>query len=99
MAPLKAPGPDGFNARFFQKNRDVGGLEVCKAILHSLNYGVIDSELNSTFLALIPKTKNPTCVTLFRPISLFNVLYKIISKVQFCHTSSPKLRVLLSRGD
>lgn len=50
--------------------------EVCKAILDCLNSGVMNCELNSTFLALIPKNKNP-----IRPISLCNVLYKIISKV------------------
>jgi hypothetical protein len=81
MAPLKAPGPDGFNAGFFQKHWDIVGPEVCKAILYSLNNGVLDNDLNSTYIALIPKIKNPTCVTEFRPISLCNVLYKIISKV------------------
>ena len=59
MSPLKAPEPDSFNADFFQKNWDFVGLEVCKAILHSLNHAVIDCELNYMFLALISKTKNP----------------------------------------
>jgi hypothetical protein len=81
MAPLKAPGPDGFNAGFFQKHWDIVGPEVCKAILYSLNNATMDRDLNSTFIALIPKLNNPSCVTDFRPISLCNVTYKIISKV------------------
>ena len=81
MSPFKTPGPDGFNVDFFQKNWDMVSNEVCKTILHSLNNAVIGTDLNSTFIALIPKTKNPMSVTNYRPISLCNVLYKIISKV------------------
>jgi hypothetical protein len=57
------------------------GLEVCKATLHSVNNVVVDNELNFTLIALILKIKNLSYVTEFRPISLCNVLYKIISKV------------------
>ena len=36
---------------------------------------------NSTFLALIPKEANPTNFDRFRPISLCNASYKLLSKL------------------
>jgi hypothetical protein len=81
MAPMKAPGPDGFTAGFFQKNWSIIGKDICHAILGTLNSGVLPSFLNRTNIALIPKTKNPVSVTDFRPISLCNVMYKMISKI------------------
>jgi hypothetical protein len=81
MAPSKAPGPDGFTEDFFQKNWASVGTEVCNFVLSILNSSFMNKELNFTYIALIPKIKNPSCVTEFRPISLCNVLYKIVSKV------------------
>jgi hypothetical protein len=57
------------------------GKKLCHAVLGFLNTGVLNVELNSTHIALIPKIKSPSRVTEFRPISLCNVLYKLISKV------------------
>jgi exonuclease III len=81
MHPLKSPGPDGFSACFYQSNWATVQMEVCKAVLGFLNHGEFDDELNFTYIALIPKTKKPTAVTEYRPISLCNVMYKLISKV------------------
>jgi hypothetical protein len=81
MSPLKAPGPDGFSASFYHSNWTTISTEVCNAILHFLNTGELDDNINSTFIALIPKVQKPVNVSDFRPISLCNVIFKLISKV------------------
>jgi hypothetical protein len=81
MAPLKAPGLDGFPTCFYLDNWASVGPEVCKTSFEFFKSGVLEESLNFTHIALIPKKKHPTKVTDFRPISLCNVGYKIISKV------------------
>ena len=46
-----------------------------------LNTGVMPQSLNETYICLIPKVSCPQKITEFRPISLCNVVYKIMSKV------------------
>jgi hypothetical protein len=36
--------------------------------------------LNATFIALIPKSDDPTSMEDFQPISLCNCIYKVVSK-------------------
>ena len=81
MAPFKAKGPNGLSAGFFQNHWKTVGDEVCQVVLDTHNFRIMPSFLNMTHIALIPKVKNPTCVTDFRPISLCNDIYKLISKV------------------
>jgi hypothetical protein len=81
MHPLKSPGPDGFAACFYQKSWATVKTEVCVAVLDFLNNGNFVNELNATHIALIPKKKNSSELTDYRPISLCNVLYKLIAKV------------------
>ncbi|CAL1412670.1 unnamed protein product [Linum trigynum] len=81
MGKQKAPGLDGFTVLFFRRYWHVIGEEVWMAILKILETRVLPEGLNHTLIALIPKTKKPVSPKEFRPISLCNVLYKIISKV------------------
>jgi len=81
MHPLKSPGPDGFPSVFYQKNWDTVGRDVCWAMLSFLNGGDFDEGLNNTNIDLIPKVNSPSKLVDFKPISLCNVLYKLISKV------------------
>jgi len=81
MDPLKAPGPDGFPACFFQQNWEILHQEVCDAISYFFDTCNLNASINATIIALVPKTKNPISVNDFRPISLCNVTYKILSKI------------------
>ena len=50
-------------------------------MLSCLNSGTIPASLNHTYITLVPKSKSPKRVTEFRPISLCNILYKLIAKL------------------
>ncbi|XP_031099806.1 uncharacterized protein LOC116004005 [Ipomoea triloba] len=78
--PFKAPGPDGFHAAFYQRMWDVVGDSVFKLVKEAFDSGSLPPSLNDTLLVLIHKIKSPETVRQFRPISLCNVSYKIITK-------------------
>ena len=80
MKPLTAPGSDGMSPIFFKSCWNFIGHDVIDASLAILNSGNMPASLNHTYISLIPKIKSPEKATDFRPISLCNVLYKIVSK-------------------
>ena len=80
MCPTKAPGPDGLPAVFFQKHWKLVREGVINICLHILNEQGNIAPLNDTYLALIPKVEKPKKVVGYRPISLCNVIYRIVAK-------------------
>lgn len=81
LAPIKAPGPDGFSAVFYQKCWHILKTELSQKICKMLNDGQLEEGINDTDIVLIPKVKNPGRLQEFRPISLCNSVGKIISKM------------------
>lgn len=64
IGSLKAAGADG----------------IVKAVMEFFRTGDMPAGMNDTSVVLIPKIDNPSELKDFRPISLGNVLYKIVSK-------------------
>ena len=77
----KSPGPDGWPVEFFLAFFDLLGNELVNLVEICKQEGRVAPYLNSTFIALIPKKDKPLSFVNFRPISLCNLVYKLISKV------------------
>jgi hypothetical protein len=75
-----SPGPDGFNVEFYLATWEWIGDEVHKLVTEFFISGLLPDKANDTHIALIPKKLVTTVPTDFRPISLCNVIYKIIAK-------------------
>ena len=82
---------------FFQTYWTNIGMDVHQAVLSSLNSGAILNSINHTFFTLIPKVNNLEKVSNFRPISLCNVIYKIVTKV-IANRLKPMLNSIIFRN-
>ncbi|KAL6208770.1 hypothetical protein ACLB2K_019715 [Fragaria x ananassa] len=92
IGALKAPGPNGIHASFYQNCWNEVKDTVIPMIKACFRDGKLIRNINHTNNALIPKSENPTKVNDFRPISLCNVSYKIITKIMI-----KRLRPLLTK--
>ncbi|XP_021995163.1 uncharacterized protein LOC110892297 [Helianthus annuus] len=77
----RAPGPDGFNFRFIKKCWAGLRADIVDLFNRFYKEGSLNKCCTSSFIALIPKVKDPDSPADFRPISLIGVVNKVISKV------------------
>lgn len=92
MKSYKAPGPDGFQPIFFKMFWEDVGDEVWHFVRDAFAQGYFNEQLAETLMVLIPKSDHPTSFKEFRPISLCNAVYKILTKVLVT-----RLRPMLAR--
>nr|KYP52894.1 LINE-1 reverse transcriptase isogeny [Cajanus cajan] len=79
MGGLKAPGPDGFQAIFYQTQWQTVGKSLCNLIRSIQEEPSKIAEINHTFITLIPKVDNVESIKQMRPISLCNVTTKSLA--------------------
>lgn len=100
--PFKSPGPDGLHSVFCQKfwlQLKTSIINFCNNIFPTKQ---ISELINETFLCLIPKVQILSSMAQYRPISLCNMTYKLITKLSqiilnlICQTSSIHPNLLAS---
>ncbi|XP_050222663.1 uncharacterized protein LOC126672753 [Mercurialis annua] len=87
----KAPGPDGFNFFFYRRAWSIMKAEILDMFSTFHSSSSLPKGINTSFMVLIPKVIGSSNIKDFRPISLVNGLYKLLSK-----TLSLRLAPLLS---
>ena len=80
----KSPGPDGLTFEFYK----AFSPQICPLLLRlysdAIKTGQLPTKFNEAFITLLPKkTENNSSVNDYRPISLLNTDYKLLTKMIF----------------
>lgn len=97
LGPLKAPGPDGVTASLVQQGWDFFGPVLLKEVSQFFLTGTMEESFAHSNLILVPKVAGPTKVSDYRPISVCNVIYKVISKL-IARKMQPWIDFLISKS-
>lgn len=81
LAPWKTPDLDGFPPWFYQHQYNLIKDDLFSFLSNAFSLQSDLSQCNTTLLILIPKYKTPKYSSDWRPISLYNTCYKILSKL------------------
>jgi hypothetical protein len=95
LPPDKAPGSDGFTARFLRSTWSIIQVDLMEAFdafwrLDTQNF----HNINEALLVLLPKSPEASSLKNYRPISLIHLLGKLFSKV-LSNRLAPKLASLI----
>lgn len=77
----KVPGPDGLSAEFFWESWEIVGKDSVDAVREFFTGGRLLRQFNSTTISLIPKIVGADQLTLFRPVSLYSTIYKVMARL------------------
>lgn len=82
LNPGKSPGPDGFSAEYYKANSDLLAPILEGMYNESFRNCQLPKTLSDATITLIlKKDKDPLLCSSYRPISLLNVDFKILSKI------------------
>ena len=77
----KSPGLDGLNFKFVKQFWEVLKSDISRFLAEFHANGIFPRGNNASFIALIPKLKDPRNLNEYRPISLIGCVYKIVAKL------------------
>lgn len=77
----KSPGPDGFNFKFIKVCWAIIKRDFLQMLSDFHEHGRLVCGINPSFIALIPKKEDASCLSDYRPISLIGCAYKILAKL------------------
>lgn len=80
----RCPGPDNFTGEFFKASWDVIWDDLISTIQKLFSSGKLLKQWNATVVALIPKKVGANRLSVFRPIFLLQLVYKVVSKILAC---------------
>ena len=81
LKAFKAPGLDGLHAGFFHRFWLIVGNSVIDLVKKVFVERKVPEFLNWTHIVFIPKIQGPEMLGNYRPISLCNTVYKVITKI------------------
>nr|KAJ0212228.1 hypothetical protein LSAT_V11C400198280 [Lactuca sativa] len=87
----KASGPDGFTFKLLKSKWETIKDDIIRFVKFFEETGRISKGCNSSFITLVPKTKDLVTLGDYRPIILSGCMYKIITKVL-----ASRLKVVIS---
>ncbi|GJN38401.1 hypothetical protein PR202_gb27437 [Eleusine coracana subsp. coracana] len=80
MKKNASPGPDGLNVAFYRAAWPWIKQDIMELVTDFYIIGNLHPDLKTTYIVLVPKKNAPNHPQDFRPISLSNVIYKILAK-------------------